>query len=138
MVIPERRNRETPEIDMDSSLNLLAVNRCQVRISSCAPAPEEVEVHREEIYNRTHSGDPVPSRQTLKSPVFEPQCGNVIFIDHQKGFGFISTPGQENGLFFRAADIAEGSLADLTEGARVEFCIGIKHQAPVATNIVLL
>lgn len=136
MLILTRRIGETLKIGDDVSLTVLGVNGSQVRIGTSAPT--DIEVHREEIYNRIHNGESAPSEQRLNAPVSKLRQGAVTFIDHQKGFGFISAPGHERGIYFHASNIAEGSFEEFTEGAEVEFYVENNPKGPAATNIVLL
>ena len=62
MLILTRRVCETLMIGDDVSLTVLGVIGNQVRIG--VSAPKEVAVHREEIYQRVHSGDvPEPGNE---------------------------------------------------------------------------
>lgn len=136
MLILTRRIGETLKIGDDVSLTILGVNGSQVRIGTSAPT--EIEVHREEIYNRIHNAGPAKSEHQLdESPATKHRRGIVTFIDHHKGFGFISAPGHQDGLFFHASGITEGNLENCYEGSEVEFQVGHNQKGPAATNIVL-
>lgn len=137
MLILTRRIGESLKIGDNVSLTILGVNGTQVRIGTSAPT--EVEVHREEIYNRIHHAGSAPSEPHLdESLAPKLRRGIVTFIDHLKGFGFISASGHENGLFFHASGIAKGNFENCYEGSEVEFQVGHNQKGPAATNIVLL
>lgn len=136
MLILTRRIGETLKIGDDVSLTILGVNGSQIRIGTSAPS--DVEVHREEIYNRIHNGESAPSKQRSSAPVSTQRRGTITFINHDKGFGFISAPGHERGIFFHITDIIERGHEDFVEGADVEFRVGHNQKGPAATNIVLL
>ena len=55
MLILTRRQGETLMIGDTISVTVLAINGNQVRLG--VNAPREVQVHREEVYNRIHDGD---------------------------------------------------------------------------------
>lgn len=136
MLILTRRIGETLKIGDDVSLTILGVNGSQVRIGTSAPT--EIEVHREEIYNRIHNAGPAMFEQKLdESPATKLRRGIVTCIDHHKRFGFISAPDHEDGLFFHASGITEGSFENCYEGSEVEFQVGRNKKGPAATNIVL-
>lgn len=50
MLILTRRTSETIIINDDISITIVSINGSQVRIG--INAPKEIEVHREEVYNR--------------------------------------------------------------------------------------
>ena len=136
MLILTRRIGETLKIGDDVSLTILGVNGSQVRIGTSAPS--EIEVHREEIYNRIHNAGSAQSKTQLDdSPATKLRRGIVTFIDHHKGFGFISAPGNEDGLFFHASGITEGNFGNCYEGSEVEFQLGRNQKGLAATNIIL-
>lgn len=56
MLILTRKTGETIRINDDISITVLAVSGQQVRLG--ITAPRNVEVHREEIYQRIQSGNP--------------------------------------------------------------------------------
>lgn len=61
MLILTRRVGETLMIGDNITVTVLAVNGSQVRIG--VAAPRNVEVHREEIFNRIHGGPQAGSRE---------------------------------------------------------------------------
>lgn len=60
MLILTRKNNESIVINDDIKITILGVKGMQVRIG--IDAPKNVQVHREEIYQRIQSGTPAPAK----------------------------------------------------------------------------
>ena len=52
-----------------------------------------------------------------------------------KGFGFISVPGQEKDLFFHSKSLVGVQFADLHEGDSVSFEVEDSPKGPNAVNV---
>lgn len=60
--------------------------------------------------------------------------GTVKFFNNEKGFGFISRPG-ENDIFVHFSNIEGSGYRSLEEGQNVEFEIGEGRKGPEAQNV---
>ena len=52
-----------------------------------------------------------------------------------KGYGFISTDGEEKDFFFHARDLQDVHFDDLREGDIVEFEVANGEKGPSAVNV---
>ena len=60
--------------------------------------------------------------------------GVIKFFNHNKGYGFITIPDQEEGIFVHVTDVLEGNEY-LEEGEEVEFEIGEGPKGPQAVKV---
>ena len=56
-----------------------------------------------------------------------------------RGFGFISSDGEEKDIFFHSSDLSGGvAFEELQQGAKVEFDVEIGDRGPSAKNVKLV
>lgn len=62
--------------------------------------------------------------------------GQVKWFDHQKGYGFIMRDDGQRDIFVHYTSIQDDRGQTLSEGERVEFCIGQGSNGPAAIQVV--
>ncbi len=62
--------------------------------------------------------------------------GKVRWYDPERGFGFVSNPGEED-VFVGQAVLPEG-VEELTKGQRIEYEVFAGRRGPQASNITIL
>lgn len=140
MLILSRYIGQVIKIGDDVEVAVLGLNGNQVRLG--IQAPDDVAVHREEIYERVKKGlspEPKTDRETKAVvPCSEPVTGSIVSINYERGFGFVRPHNHESydtNLFFHATSIDVGDFDDLEEGLPVEFQIENGRKGPAAVNV---
>ncbi len=55
-----------------------------------------------------------------------------------RGFGFISSDGEEKDIFFHSSDLSGVTFEELQQGAKVEFDVETGDKGPSAKNVKLV
>lgn len=55
-----------------------------------------------------------------------------------RGFGFISSDGEEKDIFFHSSDLSGVTFEELQQGAKVEFDVEAGDRGPSAKNVKLV
>ena len=140
MLILTRRIGETLMVGDEVTVTVLGVKGNQVRLG--VNAPKEVAVHRAEVYHRIQNGElppelPTPELTTNAANDSELKTGTVSYIQDEKGFGFIYSPGVADNLYFHSSSLIGVEIRNLDEGIDVSFKVGSNHRGPIAEEVRL-
>jgi carbon storage regulator len=113
----------------DIVITVLGINGNQVDIG--VDAPQNLSVHREEIYKKIQNGDKTKPRK-------HPQTrshGSISNLIRSGGYGFIYTPGLEQNVFFHASSVNGDAFTSLDEGVDVSYSLEKNGRGLVARSV---
>lgn len=130
MLILARQPGESLMIGDNITVTILEINGNQVKIG--IDAPKNVDVHREEIYERIQRGT---TPQLTGVSGTDMRTGSIADVIHSKGYGFIYSPGVDDNIFFHATGVEGNLFSDLYEGMDVCFSVERGTRGLIATGV---
>lgn len=70
----------------------------------------------------------------------EAKCGEVVWFDPKKGWGFIKQENDEADMFVHFSNIVseEGQFKTLDAGQKVTYVVGENHRGPQAEQVEII